>query len=151
MHTGARARKQKCISIYISIYMKTFFKTGVYIYIYILRQGMFSPGQTIKIAFPSCKMKCVCSFVISNEVRDNMSFGKNTITQTRKTHRLHLIPDSLSRVNSQLLMAANTGLSLISRDLIFTIFAISKISRHLSPAKIRDAKFSDLYKKFSVC
>ena len=46
MHTGARARKQKCISIYISLYMKTFLKTGVYIYtvyiyiyiyIYILR------------------------------------------------------------------------------------------------------------------
>ena len=29
MHTGARARKQKYISIYISLYMKTFLKTGV--------------------------------------------------------------------------------------------------------------------------
>ena len=32
MHTGARARKQKYISICISLYMKTFLKTGVYIY-----------------------------------------------------------------------------------------------------------------------
>ena len=30
MHTGARARKQKYISIYISLCMKTFLKTGVY-------------------------------------------------------------------------------------------------------------------------
>ena len=35
MHTGARAREQKYISIYISLCMKTFLKTGVYIYIYI--------------------------------------------------------------------------------------------------------------------
>ena len=35
MHTGARARKQKYISIYRSLHMKTFLKTGVYIYIYI--------------------------------------------------------------------------------------------------------------------
>ena len=35
MHTGARARKQKYISIYISLYMKTFLKTGIHIYIYI--------------------------------------------------------------------------------------------------------------------
>ena len=35
MHTGARARKQKYISIYIYLYMKTFLKTGVYIDIYI--------------------------------------------------------------------------------------------------------------------
>ena len=35
MHTGARARTQKYISIHISLYMKTFLKTGVYIYIYI--------------------------------------------------------------------------------------------------------------------
>ena len=34
MHTGARARKQKYISIYISLHMKTFLKTGVYIYIH---------------------------------------------------------------------------------------------------------------------
>ena len=33
MHTGARARKQKYISIYISLYMKTFLKTGVCIMI----------------------------------------------------------------------------------------------------------------------
>ena len=33
MHTGARARKQKYISIYISFCMKTFLKTGVYIYL----------------------------------------------------------------------------------------------------------------------
>ena len=32
MHTDARARKQKYISIYISLYMKTLLKTGVYIY-----------------------------------------------------------------------------------------------------------------------
>ena len=32
---GARARKQKNISIYISLHMKTFLKTGVYICIYI--------------------------------------------------------------------------------------------------------------------
>jgi len=32
MHTGARAREQKYISIYISLCMKTFLKTGVYIY-----------------------------------------------------------------------------------------------------------------------
>ena len=32
MHTGARARKQKYISIYISLHMKTFLKTGVCIY-----------------------------------------------------------------------------------------------------------------------
>ena len=31
MHTGARVRKQKYISIYISHYMKTFLKTGVYL------------------------------------------------------------------------------------------------------------------------
>ena len=41
-----------------------------------------------------------------------MSFAlpveKNTVTQKRKTHRLHLIPDTLSRVNSQTLIAANT-------------------------------------------
>ena len=30
MHTGARAREQKYISIYISLCMKTFLKTGVY-------------------------------------------------------------------------------------------------------------------------
>ena len=35
LYTGARARKQKHISIYISLYMKTFSKT-VYIYIYII-------------------------------------------------------------------------------------------------------------------
>ena len=35
MHTGARAREQKYISIYISLCMKTFLKTGIYnIYIY---------------------------------------------------------------------------------------------------------------------
>ena len=33
MHTGARAREQKHISIYISLCMKTFLKTGIYIYI----------------------------------------------------------------------------------------------------------------------
>ena len=34
MHTGARARKQKYISIYISLYMKTVFENGcIYIYI----------------------------------------------------------------------------------------------------------------------
>ena len=33
MRTGARARKQKYTSIYISLYMKTFLKTGIYIYI----------------------------------------------------------------------------------------------------------------------
>ena len=33
---------------------------------------------------------------------------KNTVTQKLKTYRLHLIPDTLSRVNSQTLMAANT-------------------------------------------
>ena len=31
MHTGARARKQKYICIYISLDMKTFLKTGVYL------------------------------------------------------------------------------------------------------------------------
>ena len=35
MHTGACARKQKYISTYISLCMKTFLKTGVSIYIYI--------------------------------------------------------------------------------------------------------------------
>ena len=35
MHTSARAAKQKYISIYVSLHMKTFLKTGVYIYIYI--------------------------------------------------------------------------------------------------------------------
>ena len=34
MYTGARARKEKYTSIYISLYMKTFLKAGVYIYIY---------------------------------------------------------------------------------------------------------------------
>ena len=34
MHTSARARKQKYISIYISLHMKTFLKTGVNIYIH---------------------------------------------------------------------------------------------------------------------
>ena len=34
MHTGARATQQKYISIYTSLYMKTFLKTGVYIYKY---------------------------------------------------------------------------------------------------------------------
>ena len=34
MHTSARAAKQKYISIYISLHMKTFLKTGVYIYIH---------------------------------------------------------------------------------------------------------------------
>ena len=33
MHTGARAREQKYMSIYIYLCMKTFLKTGVYIYI----------------------------------------------------------------------------------------------------------------------
>ena len=33
MRTGARATKQNYISIYISLYMKSFLKTGVYIYI----------------------------------------------------------------------------------------------------------------------
>ena len=39
MRTGARARKQKYIRtyIYISLYMKTFLKTGVYIYIFGLK------------------------------------------------------------------------------------------------------------------
>ena len=32
IHTGARTREQKYISIYISLCMKTFLKTGVYIY-----------------------------------------------------------------------------------------------------------------------
>ena len=40
MHTGARARKQKYISIYISLYMKTFLKMGVYIYIYPIRSTL---------------------------------------------------------------------------------------------------------------
>ena len=35
MHTGACARKQKYISTYISLCMKTFLKTGVSIYTYI--------------------------------------------------------------------------------------------------------------------
>ena len=41
MPTGARARKQKNISIYISLHMKTFLKTGVYIYIYTRFQKRF--------------------------------------------------------------------------------------------------------------
>ena len=35
MRTGARATKQNYISIYISLYMKNFLKTGVYTSIYI--------------------------------------------------------------------------------------------------------------------
>ena len=35
MRTGARAKKQNYISIYISLSMKTFLKTGVYLYLYI--------------------------------------------------------------------------------------------------------------------
>ena len=50
MRTGARARKQKYISIYISLYMKNFLKTGVYsamyIYIYIYTRGYWqNPSQ----------------------------------------------------------------------------------------------------------
>ena len=33
MHTRARAGKQRYISIYISLHMKTFLRTGVHIYI----------------------------------------------------------------------------------------------------------------------
>ena len=36
MRTGARATKQNYISIYISLSMKTFLKTGVYLYLYIV-------------------------------------------------------------------------------------------------------------------
>ena len=44
MHTGARAREQKYISIYISLCLKTFLKTGVYIYITLdFNTGKFKP------------------------------------------------------------------------------------------------------------
>ena len=46
MRTGARATKQKYISIYISLSMKTFLKTGVYIYIYIFNVD----GKTLPTA-----------------------------------------------------------------------------------------------------
>ena len=52
MHTGARARKQKCISIYISLYMKTFLKTGVYIYIYIYETNSHT-------TFSTCLLLCL--------------------------------------------------------------------------------------------
>ena len=49
VHTGARARKQKYISIYRSLHMKTFLKTGVYIYIYLLyRHERFSGKYTTR-------------------------------------------------------------------------------------------------------
>ena len=35
LYTGARATKQKYVSVYIFLWRKTFLKTGVYIYIYI--------------------------------------------------------------------------------------------------------------------
>ena len=44
MHTGARAREQKYISIYISLCMKTFLKTGVYIYTVIGQYAINIPG-----------------------------------------------------------------------------------------------------------
>ena len=40
MRTGARATKQNYISIYISLSMKTFLKTGVYIYIYYMEESV---------------------------------------------------------------------------------------------------------------
>ena len=36
MHTGARVRKQKYISIYISLHMKTFLKTGAPVFFHVL-------------------------------------------------------------------------------------------------------------------
>ena len=76
---------------------------------------MFSLGQTINIELDRNRF-------LKKEVRlffcyKQMKLGitrhlhyprKNTVTQKWKTYRLHLKPDTLSRVNSQTLMAANT-------------------------------------------
>ena len=35
MHTGARVRKQKYTSIYISLHMKTFLKTGAPVFLHV--------------------------------------------------------------------------------------------------------------------
>ena len=48
MHTSARAAKQKYISIYISLHMKTFLKTGIYIYIYIIKKQNHQTGEKWK-------------------------------------------------------------------------------------------------------
>ena len=43
MHTGARVRKEKYISIYISLHMKTFLKTGAPVFFHVLSCA-FPPG-----------------------------------------------------------------------------------------------------------
>ena len=53
MHTGARARKQKYLCIYISLYMKTFLKTGVYTYnIYISVWICKNMATEISVIYP---------------------------------------------------------------------------------------------------
>ena len=44
MHTGARVRKQKYISIYISLHMKTFLKTGAPVFLQVRSCAFPPPG-----------------------------------------------------------------------------------------------------------
>ena len=65
MHTGARAREQNYISIYISLCMKTFLKTGVYIYIY----NNTLVSQRLKLTFvtfnhKTCFLHNICCLVV---------------------------------------------------------------------------------------
>ena len=58
MYTGARARKQKFISIYISLYMKTFLKRGEkYITIYDKRNAFsLQQKEAVLVAFRNSKL-----------------------------------------------------------------------------------------------
>ena len=47
IHTGARARKQKYISIYLSLCMKTFLKTGTLAIVQLVKKL----GSTINFSF----------------------------------------------------------------------------------------------------
>ena len=59
MYTGARARKQKFISIYISLYMKTFLKRGEkYITIYDKRNAFsLQQKEAVLVAFRISKLR----------------------------------------------------------------------------------------------
>ena len=73
---GARARKQKYISIYMSLYMKTFLKTGVYIHAKGRKNGM--KVSKIMITFIHRKTK------INNEQSKTLDRGSIRCKKKRR-------------------------------------------------------------------
>ena len=100
MHTGARAREQKYISIYISLCMKTFLKTGVciyiyiYIYIYIILEARFLKRLiTWSWLFTLLHILVMCLSKLSNE---SILIPNKSILS-----RLSIIIPSITKVKSK--------------------------------------------------